>query len=1237
MINITLSRGLRLCITLFVFLSSVHTYGQSSLQVVQQRCAQDALSMPTENKSVSQILGLMRPDGSFTDRNYDIFIVDDRILKLAQAYTTDPRYQNDQDLKNAIYLSWDHWNNNYDLPTSLAEWTVKAFRLPRAQGLLANLMIDDLKNDYNSNPQAKAISDYVNSLFAEIFTNDWGRPGLDVGANFSSRLRGGIYIAAFSEDPEKLQEMRDRVDEAFELGAGTQTQIIGYPHAGLTPDFSFHQHNRDGGQNIWGNYGNVWLDEIGKVMKLVSGTELDFTTYHYDRLYNGIAEGLRYFIYREEITQLVTGRRCFNNFWGGGFARSVERIMNGMAPGSLSKERMDELVLIEKQFRDKNEPATQDKSKVFYTSDMLVHARPNNHVVVKMLSNRTASLELGIGPKTKSYHLGDGTTLFRIEGHEYEQSFAVSNVTSWPGATIEQKSGAPENAKTGTTNSNNTFAGGVSDDRSMVGAFDLNKAQSFSSIRANKAYFFHDDIFGFLGNGVRQDGPINGEIWTTLNQVERKTDITYNLGGSNRVVRLGSSEVRDFNNITSPVWFYQDGFGYIIVPEDPVDIKFWAEERTGAWSDVNSKESSKPFTVNMFQLVINHGRNPQNDKYQYYVIPNTTPNEVSRIVRDNPFEIISNNMDQSVMYHRDLKKGQFVFYKGNQRATLSSGLEIFSEKPSILQTTETADSLILFVNDPNQAESAITLRANIRLIGNGATWDANNEESVIQVDLPTGIYKGQRVRMAFALNGDLRNASPYADFTYSADSLIAPARVSFDAGSSNDPDGSIASYEWDFGDGSQGTGARAEKVYNQPGTYIVVLSVRDDSGAVSTLSKSIDITEYIEPGTCELPKEWFSTDIGNVPVEGSACAANNTFTITASGGDIWGTSDEFHYMYRPMYGDGEMIVRVASMEMNTTHAKVGIMMRDNLDPTSQHAHVCFNTRMLNHSMQFRELPGDETYRAGNYSRSSEVSFPYWVRLTRSGNTFRGYMSPDGSNWELVGEISIAMGAEIYGGITTTNKDFNGTTTSEVDNLTFSQSFNPGTFPVEFIDFEAIPRPQFKQVDLKWETASELNNSHFVVQRSLDGRIFDDLMNVNGQGNSNSSQKYQAADTKPVQGKLFYRLKQVDFGGTFSFSNVVEINYDGELNQKFTMYPNPINQGNMLQVNLFLEGVPEVTVRIRNAMGQVIYRRRGVQINPNGEMEFQVPTGKIYPGRYLISIFNPKFMDAPISRRLIVRP
>jgi len=165
----------------------------------------------------------------------------------------------------------------------------------------------------------------------------------------------------------------------------------------------------------------------------------------------------------------------------------------------------------------------------------------------------------------------------------------------------------------------------------------------------------------------------------------------------------------------------------------------------------------------------------------------------------------------------------------------------------------------------------------------------------------------------------------------------------------------------------------------------------------------------------------------------------------------------------------------------------------------------------------------------------------------------------------------------------------------------------------------------------------LNNSHFVVQRSLDGRIFDDLMNVNGQGNSNSSQKYQAADTKPVQGKLFYRLKQVDFGGTFSFSNVVEINYDGELNQKFTMYPNPINQGNMLQVNLFLEGVPEVTVRIRNAMGQVIYRRRGVQINPNGEMEFQVPTGKIYPGRYLISIFNPKFMDAPISRRLIVRP
>ncbi|MCI4671355.1 MAG: PKD domain-containing protein [Bacteroidia bacterium] len=1235
MIKFTIGNVLATFLLLFLFLSSTRSHGQSSMNIILARCVEDALNLPPENRSVSDIRSRMRSDGSFSDRSADIFVIEDRILKLAQAYKSDPNYRNDVSLKNDIYLAWNYWNNNYDLPKDLANWTVEAFRLPRAEGLLACLLKEELDRDYGSNGYARAISDYVVGIYDVIFLNPWERPDIELAANYSSRFRGGVYIAAFANNEKWMQDLRSRIDEVLEVGAGTNTQIIGYPHAGITPDYSFHQHNKDGGQMIWGNYGTVFLDEFGKYMRLVSGTDYDLNNGHYQTLFNAMTLGLRYFVYKEEISQLVMGRNCFNNQWGGTFATVLERIANGMAPGSISQSQMDLLRLTILQMKDRHQQATLDDSRVFYTSDMMVHARPTNHTVVRMLSNRTASLELGIGLETKNYHLGDGSTLFRIEGHEYEQSWPTANMTSVPGTTAEQKSGMPTSAATGTANSNNTFAGAVSDSRSMVGGFDLNKGQSYSTIRANKSYFFHDDIFAMLGSGIRQDGTINGDIWTTLNQVERKTDVTYNVGGNNVVVPLNSNSSRDFNNISSPVWFYQDGFGYIIVPESPINIKFWAETRTGRWSDVNSRESSKSINVNMFHLVINHGRNPQNDKYQYYVVPNTTPAQLANLLNNNPIDVISNNAAQQVAYHRNSKKGQFIFRTNNQRATLSSGLEMFSAKPTIIQTEETPDSLIVWVNDPNQSETSVQLRANFNLRGNGATWNVNTEETTINVSLPQGVYKGQAVRMAFAYGDQQPNSAPIADFEYAAPSFVSPAIVNFDASNSNDPDGVITAYEWVFEDGSTASGESAVRTYTNPGSYSVKLRVTDNVGALDSTEKIVVITEEVVQSSCTLPQNWLNADIGNPGAKGSACADNGTYTITATGDDAWGNSDQFQYMFTTMNGDGELIVRVLSMEQNEEYAKVGIMMRDNLNASSQHAHAFFHANMKYNGMQYRELNGDETFSAGTYTGSA--SLPYWLRMTRSGNTFRSYVSPDGNNWSLIGEKSISMGTQIYAGVTTTNKNYAGNTTSIVDNLSFSQTFDPGTFPVEFTNVQAIPMPHLKQVQLKWETASELNNSHFIVQKSLDGAIYEDLSQVRSQGNSNRTQKYTSIDENPYTGKAFYRIKQVDFSGLFSHSDVVEVKYDGDVIRSFTVFPNPIQQGSDFKFEAYISKVPSLRIEVRNSLGQVLYTQNNVEVSTDGSLLTTFNTSSLLPGKYLVTLSNPEYLDIPLTQKLVVLP
>lgn len=75
------------------------------------------------------------------------------------------------------------------------------------------------------------------------------------------------------------------------------------------------------------------------------------------------------------------------------------------------------------------------------------------------------------------------------------------------------------------------------------------------------------------------------------------------------------------------------------------------------------------------------------------------------------------------------------------------------------------------------------------------------------------------------------NAPPIASFTTSVTNSTAPLNVGFDATASTDPDGTVASYEWDFGDGTTGTGVTTSHVFSKPGTYSIHLTVTDDGGA----------------------------------------------------------------------------------------------------------------------------------------------------------------------------------------------------------------------------------------------------------------------------------------------------------------------------------------------------------------------------------------------------------------------
>lgn len=193
----------------------------------------------------------------------------------------------------------------------------------------------------------------------------------------------------------------------------------------------------------------------------------------------------------------------------------------------------------------------------------------------------------------------------------------------------------------------------------------------------------------------------------------------------------------------------------------------------------------------------------------------------------------------------------------------------------------------------------------------------------------------------------------------------------------------------------------------------------------------------------------------------------------------------------------------------------------------------------------------------------------------------------------------------------------------------SATYDAPTFPVEWLYFNAEAVSN-RDAQLTWATATEGNNNFFQIEKSVDGQLFEPIARAQAVGNSTTTQEYDYLDKDYIASKVFYRLKQVDFDGVFSRSDVVEVNFDpaASAQLQFELFPNPAHSVVMLKPLQRVEGT--YRVEIVDVTGRKVWN--GIYEEDASGLAIQV--GRLAEGIYTVYMVGAKLGSNHLVGRFV---
>jgi len=211
-----------------------------------------------------------------------------------------------------------------------------------------------------------------------------------------------------------------------------------------------------------------------------------------------------------------------------------------------------------------------------------------------------------------------------------------------------------------------------------------------------------------------------------------------------------------------------------------------------------------------------------------------------------------------------------------------------------------------------------------------------------------------------------------------------------------------------------------------------------DTRAVETIAKWIKAMPAV---TATLPKTWSDADIGDVGIPGETSYLRGQYNLIASGSDIWDVADSFHFASKPWAGDGQLVARMVSMQYTDPWAKAGIMFRESTAAGAKYAFVGF-TGQGGSVLQSRAV----TDNGPASTDGPAAKMPHWLKLVRTGDVFKGYVSADGQTWEPVGSVTLPMKKAIFAGLALASHNNTVVNSTLFDNVSVTTAAPAGPGP-----------------------------------------------------------------------------------------------------------------------------------------------------------------------------------------------